>query len=297
MIVGAGFAGLIAAHLFPRMPIVEARDRPGEGHKALLRFRSPAVGELVGVSFREVTVRKGIWMGGGWVQPNIRAANLYSRKTLGAMLDRSVWSTETVQRWVAPEDLYAQLVEALADRISWNTKVDFRDGEEPLISTAPLPVVLKALGIEHDQDFRHAPISVQRYRVADADVFQTVYFPSPEHGVYRASITGDLLIVEFAKGSMGDWEDEVQAAFGLDISERIAVTPVDSVEQRYGKIAPIEDGPRKALLAQLTTRHNIFSIGRFATWRNLLLDDLVHDAAVVKRLINASDYERRLKAL
>ncbi len=73
------------------------------------------------------------------------------------------------------------------------------------------------------------------------------------------------------------------------------MNPFSSVEQEYGKIAPVDDLPRKALLARLTDRHNIFSLGRFATWRNILLDDVAHDATVVKRLMALGSYERKLE--
>jgi hypothetical protein len=58
-----------------------------------------------------------------------------------------------------------------------------------------MPIAL-ALGIETDLEFQRAPIHVARYRVPKCAVYQTVYFPRPETSVYRASITGDLLIVE-----------------------------------------------------------------------------------------------------
>jgi hypothetical protein len=66
------------------------------------------------------------------------------------------------------------------------------------------------------------------------------------------------------------------------------------VQQKYGKIAPIDERFRRSSIVQLTTQHKIFSVGRFATWRNILLDDVVNDLAVVKRLIHSSAYEQHL---
>lgn len=294
MIVGAGLAGLIAAHAFPRSAIFEVQPRPNSIHKALLRFRSDAVSQLVGIPFRKVTVRKGIFLGGWWVEPNIAAGNLYSQKVLGKVLDRSIWSTDPVTRYVAPEDFYEQLLSAAEHRIHWGTAFEFnRVRPEPVINTAPLPIALKELGMSAAHlTFDRAPIQVMRFRIPNCDVFQTVYYPDPAHSLYRASITGDLLICEFADGAHGDWEREVAHSFGIHEWH-----PLESTKQAYGKIAPIDDRERKALVARLTTEANIFSLGRFATWRNILLDDVIHDIAVVKQLITASAYERRLAAI
>lgn len=294
MIVGAGLAGLIAAHAFPQMSVIEARPEPTEMHRALLRFRSPAVGEMTGIEFRPVTVRKGIWNANRWTAPNIRVANLYSRKVLdGETLARSIWDVEPVTRYIAPESFYEQLVDAARSRISWGTSADYF-GFGTIISTAPMPVVLSALGIECGETFLRAPISVRRYRLSRTDVHQTVYFPTPCHTMYRASITGSLLICEFAGEPSGEYERDVARAFALRLD---GAEPLGEVEQQYGKIAPINEGVRRGLVVKLTADHGVFSLGRFATWRNILLDDVVHDISVVKRLLTATDYERRIHSL
>ena len=298
MIVGAGLAGLIAAHVFPSMPIFEASPAPTESHKALLRFRSSSVGDLTGVEFRPVTVRKGIWSQGEFRQPDIRLANLYSQKVIGSLAPRSVWDINTVTRWVAPEDFYQRLVDAVASRICWGAQFKFMDAAHgtPVINTAPMPIVLRDLGIGVDAEFARAPIDVLRYRVHGADVHQTVYFPDADTSVYRASITGDLLIVELMPTCAfpHDGMSVVRDSLGIDRSQ---MQPIDRVTQRYGKVVALPDVTRRALLAKLTREHNIFSLGRFATWRNVLLDDVVKDCAVVKRLMTASEYERRLAAI
>lgn len=293
VIVGAGLAGMIAAHVFPTMPVVERNLYPATPHRALLRFRSPAVGEVTGIGFNPVTVRKGIWLDGDWVEPNIRAANLYSRKVLGVLADRSIWNTDSVTRWIAPPNFYEQLLEQVGHRIHWGTHADFSTGE-PVVNTAPLPVVLDEIGISYKQSFRRAPITVHKFAIPNADVYQTVYFPSPDHTLYRASITGNVLICEFSGELDGEWWEELSAAFALD---NVLSNPLESGEQRYGKIADIDDSWRKAMIARLTQEYNIFSVGRYATWRNILLDDVVHDVTVVKRLMNQSTYERKLRSL
>lgn len=288
VIVGAGLAGLVAAHAWPNAPIIEASDKPRAVHRALLRFRSNAVSQLTGIEFRKVRVHKGIWAESEPQQPAIRWANLYARKVLAGGLkgDRSIWNLDTVERFIAPDNLYEQLVDSVGARILWGAPADFRDRKQPLISTAPLPLVLDALDIQRPFDFPRSSIQVHRWRIPGADVFQTLYYPDNYLSIYRASITGDTLIVE-AVGPLGDMDDEqINMSFGIYLSN---CEFLGSVEQKYGKIAPVDDSVRKQLLFKLTHDHNIYSLGRFATWRNILLDDVVDDIAAIKKLLKANN--------
>lgn len=307
-IVGAGLAGLIAAHAWPTARILEAAPAPVQSHRALLRFRSDAVARLTGAEFRRVQVRKGLWSEGAYRAPDIRLANLYAQKVLGAAglgAERSVWNLAPVERFVAPETFHEQLLAGAEGRVGWDTPVDFaaiaawndERGEvaRPLISTAPLPTVLDALGLPSPVEFHRAPITVERWRVPGADLFQTVYFPDVETSLYRASITGDVLILEYAGNPGETWSIQDTAlaarAFGLEHRE---LDLEETVTQKYGKILSIDSATRKELLFQLTHNYGVYSLGRFATWRNILLDDVVQDIEVIKRLLNsASSYDLR----
>jgi hypothetical protein len=298
MIVGAGLAGLIAAHAIPDVPIYEASIEPREGHKALLRFRSDAVARLTNIDFDAVQVHKGIWFNpkGGWVNPSIEVANLYSTKVLGKLLSRSIWNLDPVTRYIAPPDFYERLVSQVAARIEWGFNVDFAESKDlptATISTAPLNVVANALGIDHQIDFKRAAITVERYRIPNCDIYQTVYFPTPHHSLYRASITGDLLILEFVGEPYGTYSLDVQNAFALPANLH-EMESLGRVTQKFGKIAPINNDKRKALIGHLSSDYNIYSLGRFATWRNILLDDVVNDISVIKRLTTMDRYEQRL---
>lgn len=291
-IVGAGLAGLIAAQAFPNSRIVESSPQPQESHKALLRFRSDAVARVTGIEFKPVTVHKAIWHEGREAAPTPRLSNLYSQKCLaGRVADRSIWNLEPVTRWIAPEDFYDRLVESLSGRIEWGTEFNFAANTKPVVSTAPLSVVGRSLGRKMPP-LEFEPITVARYRIPYCDVHQTVYFPSHDHSLYRASITGDLLIAEFTGEPRGFWIEEIEDAFGLvSLGDYLGI-----VEQKFGKIAPIDDDVRRALVGELTTKHNIYSLGRFATWRNILLDDVVNDVGVIKKLMRSDGYAQRIQA-
>lgn len=298
MIIGAGYSGLIAAHIFPQEDIMESSPSASESHKAVLRFRSDVVSRLVGIDFKAVTVRKGIYMDDGFHSPNIKLANMYSRKCLDTMVgDRSIWNVEPAVRYIAPESLYERLIHTLKRRITFGAEVDYRDvgtADIPYaISTAPMPSVLKELGITTVSEFGYKQIVVRRFRIMGrCELYQTVYFPTDYHTLYRASVTGDMLICEFAGAPAGNWEDDSLAAFGFRDAESL-----DSAVQRFGKIETINNVERKSLIYQLTTRHGIYSLGRFAVWRNILLDDVVEDASIIKKLLTASVYEHRLASI
>ena len=299
MIIGAGLAGLIAAHAFHGMPIVE-RGSCEEGHKALLRFRTESVSRLTGIEFKKVRVRKGIWTQGKFSEPTIQLANCYSQKCLGELRgDRSIWNLDPVDRFIAPEDFHSRLLAQVGDRIHWNTEADFNSGRPVTISTAPMPVAMAQVGMSVEGlEFGRSEIQVLRYRIPKCDLYQTIYFPDTDTQLYRASISGDTLIAEFVCNTIRDdwnWKVLVEKAFSLPCNGEWELT--STTKQRYGKIAPIDNAIRKRIMLELTEKHNIFSLGRFATYRNILLDDVVDDIAVVKRLIGASSYERKLACI
>jgi len=294
-IIGAGLSGLIAAHAFPNVPIIEASERP-EPHRALLRFRTENVSHLTGIAFRKVLVRKGIWSRGAFVAPTIARANNYSAKVIGRVVgDRSIWNLDAVERYVAPEDFQERLLDHVGLRVTFRAEDDLR-GDKPFISTAPMPAVLNALDIQHGLEFVRSPIDVRRYRVPNCDAHQTVYFPDADTSLYRASITGDVLIVESIASSSFDPVEAaalVGGAFGIFTGD---CEPLGRVSQEYGKIVSLPDAQRRALMFDLTSKHGLYSLGRFAQWRNILLDDVVNDIRVIKKLLASDNYELRKAA-
>lgn len=296
-IYGAGLAGLIAANAFQRATILEA-GKPGcTNHKALLRFRSSAVGDFLGIDFRKVRVHKGIFYQGKFVAPNIALSNMYSQKVIGKLADRSIWNLEPVDRYIAPEDLIEQLLERVQHRLYYDSQVDAEilanHIGSPIISTMPMGVLMDIVDSMEGMEsvfkpiFKAEKIVVSRYRLPNADVFQTIYFPDPETNLYRASITKDLLIVESMQSQFPNDDEHlwmVCEAFGIQPD----LEPIEKTHQGFGKIAPIEDAWRKQKIFELSHKYGIFSLGRFGTWRNILLDDVLNDINVVKKLISAS---------
>lgn len=311
IILGAGLAGCIAGHMFPGSLILERGKREDVGaHKALLRFRSDAIGQLTGIPFRKVRVHKNLVYGdeifGAAQFAPVEIQNMYSRKVTGGLSSRSIWDLQPVERYVAPDDFHARMVKQL--NIAFNSEIDGvgtlaifarapaasyeREEGDAVISTLPLPVMLGLTNLVAPPMKRLA-VSVQRWKVKNCDLFQTVYFPDPEMKTYRASITGDTLIVESMIEYTGMSEmARVLRAFDLTWSD--LETNGEVSQQEYGKIVGLADDARHYILMELTRRFRIYSLGRFATWRNILLDDLPQDANKIRMLMGMSEYRKRL---
>jgi hypothetical protein len=315
IILGAGLAGCIAAHLFPGSRVLEYQDAENliGSHRALLRFRSEEISRITGIPFRRVRVTKEVSGGTG----KIAAMNFYSSKVAGTLTARSIGSLDPVDRWVAPTDFHARMIDQLEDRVEFSQKIErvsqaalwlqqaadepavrgIDRTDEPVLSTIPLSVMLKLTGMENEYlgiTLRRSAIYVRRAIVRDCDVFQTCYYPWPHLGLYRASITGDLLIMESVNKPVEDEDLEyVYRDFGL--SPKDLLLEQTATVQQFGKIVPLEDVERHAILLRLTQEHGVYSLGRFATWKNLILDDLPQDAARIRELIRMTDYERQIR--
>jgi hypothetical protein len=306
IIIGAGLAGLIAGVQFPTSKIIEIAPSPSPLHRSLLRFRSNAVSIATNIEFTPVTVHKGIYSGTKFVQPNIRLANMYSKKVINQISDRSIWNIDPCVRYIAPESFYEQLIERVGHRIEWGAALTSdMIGTAPIISTIPMPL-LYALLSEIDSEipvppipFNYSPILVSRFRIYGCNTYQTVYYPAPAVPYYRASITKDLLIAESIRGApLCGFNKPPQYqrsylyhAFCIDVAQ---CEPIEiEYEQRFGKIAPIDNEWRRAFMHGASVRHNVYSLGRFATWRNILLDDVLHDIEIIKKLIREDGYGAR----
>lgn len=301
IIAGAGLAGLIAGCMFPRAQIAEAAPAPTAAHRALLRFRSDAVSQVTGIPFQQVSVQKAVFWRGSYVAPDLRLANLYSHKVTGRLMNRSILDTAPVTRWVAPETLHEQLVERCHGRLNYGCPVQgIRQGTIPLLSTVPMPTAIELWldGEPSALQFDRAPIMVHRFRIANAELNQTVYLPDPETSTYRVSVTGSLLIAESMLGTAASPMIDPQSfAKMLGAGSATDIVPIDTVEQRFGKIVPIDAKVRRAVIHRLTTQAGVYSVGRFATWRNILLDDVVNDLQVIRLMIQQDDaYALHMKA-
>jgi len=290
-IIGAGLSGLLAGCMNPGSIIYERAPDLPNNHGAILRFRSDKISKALGIPFKKVRVTKGIWYDGQQRESEIRFQNMYSHKCTGKYIDRSISNIEPVDRWIAPDDFIQQL----ADRchIEFNQKWEGKALVETTISTIPMHQAMKLLGnpIPYSKLlFTMAPIWTQTFRLPEADLYQTMYFPDPEVALYRASFTGDKLILEYCAEPEGARIDRFDP-FGLHTPK---IEKISSGYQKYGKIIDIDPHLRRSIMSTLTHEHNIYSLGRYATWRNIILDDVFEDIIKIRDLMKLDSYSRRL---
>ena len=166
----------------------------------------------------------------------------------------------------------------------------------PIISTIPMPVLMKIVGWGEIPEFPKQKIWTERAIIEDpdCDVYQTIYYPDENLSHYRISLVGNIVISESIRKPDKRTEENIIRALNDDFGIKAnKLSGVESSEQEYGKILPIDDRLRKQFIYEMTTKYNIYSVGRFATWRQILLDDVVEDVQHVEQFIRSStDYSR-----
>ena len=167
----------------------------------------------------------------------------------------------------------------------------------PIISTIPMPIIMKIVGWKNIPEFKYKTIWSQKTIIKKPEVMinQTIYYPDPFVDFYRISITNNIVTTEYIKEPHNAGPDIMGALrddFGIEAKE---LSPIIMSEMKYGKLLPIDEKIRKEFILYLTQKYNIFSIGRFSTWRQILLDDIVKDIKIVEGLLGDS-YKTKLQS-
>lgn len=324
IIIGAGMAGLLAAGILrtEASHIVESQPRLPNNHSAVLRFRTSAVGDALNIPFKKVQVMKAVE---GRMNP-VAAALSYSLKTNGTARLRSsitAGNGELVERFIAPEDFIQQMADRVMAKIELGHSMSPHALSDPFwkgkakVSTIPMPALMKLLGWTGDTPkFGSVPgynINVRFPGILDA--YATLYVPDRVREENRISITGDRLTIEVAlpRDGFANVQQRVKdlTTFNRDMMINDALKMLglhdllgcwdrSSIEVKpatYAKILPIDESIRRNFIVWASQVHNVYSLGRFATWRpGLLLDDVVQDVRVIQKLVaGSSGYEQHLK--
>lgn len=299
IIIGAGMAGLLAGNMLRRFKpcIWEAKEEVPINHSALLRFRTDNVGIATAIPFEKVKVRKAIKYDNKLVTcPNISLSNMYSKKVTDSIFPRSIDNLDSAQRYIAPNNFVHSMAKNCDIMLGTTITLDFIKTHYPLISTMPMPVLMKMVGWKDIPEFKFQKIWTQKAVIEDpeCDVHQTIYFPDPTVPYYRISIMGNVIISEFIKKPDEYIGSHLMNALHDDFGFMPRkLSEFKESEQIYGKIKPIDEKLRKEFIFEMTNKYNIYSVGRFATWRQLLLDDIISDLKMIDRFITSdSNYSR-----
>jgi hypothetical protein len=278
-IIGSGMSGLLAANILRRhrVTIIEKQNKLPNNHHAVLRFRTPEIGNLLGIPFKKVNMIKTFIPFSNTVADSLS----YSKKCTGKFLsDRSIIAGTVIEeRYIAP----VNLIEQMAENIYIEYGTAFLPNKNiPTISTIPMPELMNILKYPDGGFFSSVPGYVYTGTIPDCDAYVSVLFPGPEP-YSRATITGDQLIVEFPNC------DEIPQKMDMEsLGYRLGIgnTPILNSKfekQPYFKITEISDAERKTFQRWTTVHHNIYSLGRYATWRpKLQLDDVVKDVRKIE---------------
>jgi hypothetical protein len=310
-IVGAGMAGLLAGAMLRTevSEVVEAQEGLPNNHSALLRFRSSVVGDALGIEFKRVSVLKTV---APWRNP-VADSLAYAHKCSGIYSLRSSLSAENrlEERFIAPPDLIAQMAARVGAPIRFGTRFDFKSDcrSEPVISTIPMPYLMEALQYPERASIKFSHVSGCNINaeMVGCDAYCTVYVPDPGEAFSRISLTGNKLTVEFPQRK-AEWLREIGNGGTQNIFHQLRraadifgfnqnyIRNALAFDQHYAKIQPIDDSARKRFMLWATEKHNIYLLGRFATWRpGVLLDDCVKDVRAIRRMIaTGHNYEAKL---
>jgi hypothetical protein len=254
--------------------------------------------------FRKVRVLKAVKSDGRLrATASIKDSNQYAFKVTGEVASRSIWDLAPVDRYVAPEDFLSGMARDVILRMGMpltrETLASFSGQREvAVISTIPMPKLMELVGWE-TPGFTWRPVWSYAidFRRPHVEVYQTIYYPDPSVPYYRASLTGNQMIVEFMEDPSDlpiETLNDVRKDFGLPDGIK-GNFPSVAKRQEYGKLLPIAAETRHEFITAMTDQYNLYSVGRFATWRQILLDDVVQDVRKVEQMITQrSRYLRRL---
>jgi hypothetical protein len=164
-----------------------------------------------------------------------------------------------------------------------------------------MPVLARVTGLSlskaalESDDLR--PVYVYTYSIPGANVHQTIYYPDLDLGIYRASLSGDQLIIESIEPELPGFEFSVVCqSFG--IPNKCYAGNTAKPFKELGKFASIPDVVRKSFMLEASTKLNIWSLGRYACWRpSVLLDDVYLDVLKIRAMIGQHNYNVRLNTL
>src|SRR4051812_789256 len=193
-------AGLLAGNMLRRLNpmICEAQPELPDNHSALLRFRSDSVSTATGIPFKKVRVLKAICREGNLYNvANLRDNNEYAFKVTGDVIVRSILNLDPVERYIAPHGFISDMAQSCI--VDYNSPMC---EPEECISTIPMPKLMDIVCWADKPEFRYRPITTVNITLEDpiVDVYQTIYYPSDRYPYYRASLTGNLLTIEYAGG-------------------------------------------------------------------------------------------------
>lgn len=308
VIIGSGVAAVVATRIGASLPIVAYSAAPPssaiDNHHAVLRLKDSSSATVLGCrAVRVMAHRMALHCGKLIEHSDVGANNEYSIKVYGELRDCSILHLGRVERYlISPPAVPSGVCKfkqrlvglSLADRTLTFEDTDTREVSSVryrwCISTIPMPVMARLAGVPCSASFICLPIGVRRYTLhTRSSICQTLYVPSRDYQTYRITIHNQEVMVEHVISGHPYQESEVEDLIGwLGVGIK-DLELVSSHIQEFGKIIPIEEMVRKRIMYQLTSKANVVSLGRYATWKSLRVEDVVEDAVKAFNLVAVRD--------
>lgn len=161
---------------------------------------------------------------------------------------------------------------------------------ERIISTIPLPIMLKIAGVEHEEKFETDPLHMFEIELPEdvqEGLFQIIYLPFATGGYSRFSILGKRCVAEVGRKDMIDIDPNrvwlkkfMLRMFPNLVDYNLSDIKIEKHTNWYGRYHPINNGKRVELIKQLENK-DIFCLGRYAAWDYKRTDHVVKDAEVI----------------
>jgi len=303
-IIGAGISGLIAEGAFSKIPgstitIFDPKhdSDPLSEHKAVMRLRDTRIIDYVNCKIDKVKVYKAVYHNGRlYDKPNLLLNNMYSLKVYESLSERSLSTLGIVDRYIISDitrqGMGTRMASAVCDIYDKQLHFDKASSQQYdiCISTIPMFSILNLVGKSSDDygvKFSWTPICITKMNLSiKSDVHQTVYFTDQREEVpYRITVEGSKIIAEAtSEFDVDSVYDCLRSAFGIGYSEIYEESVTTSI-QNMGKLEPISDDIRRKIMMDLTDEFNVYSFGRFATWRPLRIDQTLDDIEKIKMLV------------
>jgi len=308
VIIGGGISGLLMGYVLKEYDytILEQASESSIITGAPFYLHKPI--DWLPTKWKRIEVHKNCWDGKWFVRtPNIGHMNDYARKITGKIHDTSLkFMDGGIEEGYLPvggnsSRVIKDLLDANERHVQYSCRVteilpakkviklnkedkEYTIHYSNLISTIPLPVLLRMLNLEIDFTFKADPILTSAYKVTEneaVDAYQIIYVTTPKLKPYRVSLMHNTIFVE-AMVPMDEDENRnlIKMVWGFENPKHIETKSVSP-----GKFHPIERNKRKILLARLTSDYGIYCIGRYAVWAYKRLDHLADDAMELVKII------------
>jgi len=316
LVVGSGISGMIVSK--------ELSDK-GINHMVIERSSVPVQPQLhyfhrddsdfFGEKLQRVEIQKALFWDGKFENEfNIEMHNHYSYITTGKLfVNSSKYVGTTNEAWIPKGGDWRKFYNNLQskcfgvtydcellsiDSVNKVADVSFMDGDQRvktsilynhLMSTIPMPVMLKIARVRNEVEFKFDELIVDQFQLdqdeCDPSVHQIIYFPQADFGYARASLLGNRVVCERANSSfMSGSQHHLFVSFlhrwMPSLRERERKIQFETSHNPGGRYIGIDEVIRSEYVELLESR-NIHSVGRYAQWVYKRADHVIDDVQAI----------------